>query len=154
LEKKVKVAEDEKAEIESKFLALEKEIDKVTANSSCETCDSNSKDKYNIEEHTKKHASTESSTVSDIEVISETVSIDVESESNDGSDLPKVDEKTFKCDKCNFKSSSDHGIKIHKAKKHSAQDYYNSLYALSPRGLYPPRFPPTYPPRFPHSPMW
>ena len=130
----------------------------------CEVCDITFKNENKLKEHmdqihNNKESNNESETqeedlnkdnVSDIEIISdEAASIDVASESN-GSDLPKADEKTYKCDKCNFKSSSDHGIKIHKAKKHSASDYYNSLYALSPRGHYPPRFPP----RFPHNPMW
>ena len=85
---------------------------KSTINFTCENCYLTLEDKYKLEEHTKeKHEKT------------------------------KPCEKTYKCNKCDFSSTSKHGLKIHEAKKHSVQDYYNSLYALSPRGQFPPRFP-------------
>ena len=84
-------------------------------------------------ENTKKQQGNKEN---DIETVNE---IETESES---SNLPKADEKTYKCYKCNFKSSSDHGLKIHNAKKHSASNYFNSPCVLSPRGPFPAKFPP------------
>ena len=85
-------------------------------------------------------------------------------------------EKVFECDICTYKTKSENGIKIHKAKKHtytckccnriftdqddyskhttecySTNSYYNS--PMSPVHRIPPRFPPRFPhgspPRFP-----
>ena len=86
------------------------------------------------------------------------------------------DEKVFECDICTYKTKSENGIKIHKAKKHtntckccnrtftdqvdysnhitecySTYSYYDS--PISPVHRIPPRFPPRFPhgspPRFP-----
>ena len=75
-------------------------------------------------------------------------------------------EAVFKCDICTYKSNSEHGIKIHKAKKHTytcrccyrnftdQADYSNhtsecfpSYYDSPMRGSaqFPPRFPPNFP---------
>ena len=85
------------------------------------------------------------------------------SESN-GTNSPKADKNVFQCDECNYKSSSESGIKIHKSKKHiyrcrycnqispdqtqhsnhvsecSASHIYNSP-IMSPRGHFLPIFP-------------
>ena len=86
----------------------------------------------------------------------------------------KSDDKVFQCNNCNYKSSSENGIKIHMSKKyiHVCQFCYTkftnpvdkSRHVLdcgsynpndSPtRGQFPPRFPPRFPQRFPNSPMW
>ena len=86
------------------------------------------------------------------------------------------DEKVFECDICTYKTKSENGIKIHKAKKHtntckccnrtftdqvdysnhitecySTYSYYDS--PISPVHRIPPRFSPKFPhgfpPRFP-----
>ena len=79
-------------------------------------------------------------------------------------------EKVFECNICTYKTKSEHGIKIHKAKKHthtcrccnktfSDQDEYSNHttecystynYYHSPM-MSPVQFPPRFPPRFPHG---
>jgi hypothetical protein len=145
LEKKVKMVEDKNNYLQSKIEMFEKRNHTSTENFVCNICDLILKTKLEMTEHKKEaHRNKEN----DIETVSEIVT---ESES---SNLPKADEKIFQCYKCNFKSSSDHGLKIHNAKKHSASNNFNSPFVHSPRGPFPAQFPPRYPPRFPHSPMW
>ena len=82
----------------------------------------------------------------------------------------KPDEKVFQCDKRNYKSSSEHGIKIHKTKKHVIdvnaatkcllmlliyqtvfcnltqwQAIIHHLEPLDQKGPLPPRFPSIFP---------
>ena len=94
--------------------------------------------------------------------------------------MKKADEKVFECDECKYKSSSEHGMKIHKTKKHvqrcqycnqifpnaveksnhlvgcdAMTAYYSPFRSPGPsRGNFPPRFPPRFPNRFPHGPLW
>ena len=145
LEKKVKMVEDKNNFLQSKIEMFEKTNHTSTEPFVCNICDLILKTELEMTEHTKE---THGNKENDIVTVSE---IDTESES---SNLSKADEKTFKCYKCTFKSSSDHGLKIHNAKKHSSSNYFNSPCVLSPRGPFPANFPPRYPPRFPHSPMW
>ena len=51
-------------------------------------------------------------------------------------------DKLFQCEKCNFKSTSENGLKIHTTKKHTQSTVQN-------RGQFSPRCPPRLPPRFP-----
>ena len=43
---------------------------------------------------------------------------DTKTTENNISNLDNSYEKSFQCDECNFKSSSENGVKIHKTKKH------------------------------------
>ena len=93
-----------------------------------------------------------------------------ENESNTLSSEKSKDEKVFECDICTYKTKSENGIKIHKAKKHTYpcrncnqtftdQDVYSNhitecyraySYYDSPMRS-PVRFPHRFPPRYPHA---
>ena len=104
LERKLKVAEDDKKYIEAKFVAIKKEIQKSTANFSCENCDLTFNSKSKLNEHTQeKHTNTENIILNESSTVSES---------------EKTDSTLTKPDVCNYKSSSQNGMKIHKTKKH------------------------------------
>ena len=173
LEKKVKVAEDDKAMIETKFLALEKRIQTPSESLSCEICDSIFKTESMLNEHmTEIHTENFSCDLCDLifnnkckliehtdemhsskKVNNENEAAPTKEKSDKNtSNFNKSDDKVFQCNDCNYKSSSENGIKIHRSKKHVAVLY--NPYDSPTRGLFPPRYPPRFPNRFPNSPMW
>ena len=173
LETKVKKSEDKIEYLEKKLEAVEKINQNLTINFPCDICDLIFKSESKLIEHTQEtHANKETLKENQNEPIL------VVSEKSD-SKLTKSDDKVFQCESCSFKSSSEHGIKIHKTKKHThicqfcnqlfpnaveksnhtiecSVSYHNPPFS-SPGpivGRFPPRFPPRFSPRFPPGPMW
>ena len=134
LEKKVHKSEERNKDLESRLETLEKTIEKLTLNFSCEKCESVFRNKSQLDEHTtESHVNKRSVTEEEHESPS------------------TVDDKVFQCENCNFKSSSEHGLKIHTTKKHSKFSYNSTM--MSPvqnRGQFSPRCPQSFPP-FPMS---
>ena len=134
LEKKVKDNEQKHEYLESKIEEVKKTCYTQLAYFSCYLCDQIFKTKSKVNEHTAEVHTTresESENISSVE--------------------PSDHDKQFKCNFCNFKSSSENGIKIHTAKKHSNFSERNS-HLMNPGQFSPrcsPRMPPRFPPRFP-----
>ena len=142
----------------------------------CNLCYLIFKNEHTLNEHTVEiHSNIEGNNETESEAVSTVEISDVNSEK-----LSKSDDKVFHCNNYNFKSSSEHGIQIHKTKKHihvcqfcykkitnsveksnhvsecsSNTPYASPTYIpVQMRGQFPPRFPTRFPYRFPHSPMW
>ena len=132
LERKVQKYEERTNNLESRLENLEKTIEKLTLNYSCDKCElifrnESQLTKHTTETHVNKRSVTEEEYVSP-------------------SNLTEDQDKVFQCENCNFKTSSEHGLKIHKTKKHSQ---FSSNLPVQNRGQFSPRCPPRFPPKIP-----
>ena len=124
----------------------------------CDKCDLVFRTESELTEHTTKtHTNdkndTEEENVSACEEPNVTISSVELSENITNNITNVVDDKVLQCEKCNFKSSSEHGLKIHTTKKHN--QFSCNLPLMSPvqnRGQFSPRFPPRSPQRYLRSP--
>ena len=131
--------------------------DNLSATFPCDKCDLVCKNESELTEHTTKtHTNDENDTeeenVSACEEPNVTISSVELSENITNNITNVVDDKVLQCEKCNFKSSSEHGLKIHTTKKHSKFSYNSTMRTpVQNRGQFSPRCPPRLPPRFPQS---
>ena len=172
LEKKVKESEKINEYLESRLKTVETAIENLTLNFSCDKCDLIFKNESTLIEHTiRDHENNEDKNVPEEEKVSASTA-----ELNNKTDekLTEDCDKVFQCEICNYKSSSEHGIKIHKTKKHSHFCHFCKQYLpnaaelknhtfdcrrrfygspmRSPvqyRNQFSHRFPPRFPPRSP-----
>ena len=107
------------------FLKL-RYLKESTAKFCCESCDYTFKTKNKLEEHTQeKHTEKENEDT----IVGENDSSTVEISDKTDTNVTKSDEKVFNCDECNYKSSSEHGMKIQKTKKHVQRcQYCNQIF--------------------------